>query len=281
METFERSWKITRASWAVLMRDKELALLPVFAFAAWLVVAASFLVPLALIVGDAASDESWTSNPGVWLLGFLFYVSSSYVMIFFNAAVVCGARERMSGGDPTMGSALRAASERAGVLLPWAIVSATVSMILRAIEQRSGLIGQIVVSLIGLAWSLVTFLVLPVLVVERIGPIAAVKRSGELFKRTWGENVVANAGIGLVSFFAIVAGAVVMTPLLMLGGPGVVVGLGAFVVWVGVVFAVSCALTSIFQMALYRFATEGTAPVFGDEYLRAAFQPKKPPFWKS
>ena len=82
------------------------------------------------------------------------------------------------------------------------MLSATVSLVLRAIEERSGIVGRIVGSLVGLAWSLVTFLVLPVLVIEQIGPIQAVKRSAELFKHTWGENMIANAGIGIVAMVA-------------------------------------------------------------------------------
>ena len=92
------------------------------------------------------------------------------------------------------------------MLLPWAVLSATVSLVLRAIEERAGIVGRIVGSLVGLAWSLVTFLVLPVLVIEQLGPIDAVKRSAELFKQTWGENMIANAGIGLVALFATIVG---------------------------------------------------------------------------
>src|SRR4029077_16698349 len=107
-------------------------------------------------------------------------------------------------GEPVrIGEAIHFSATRTHVLLPWAIVSATVSIILRQIEERAGIVGAIVGSIAGLAWSLVTFLVLPVLVVEGLGPIAAVKRSGSLFKKTWGEQVIANFGISLFAMFAL------------------------------------------------------------------------------
>ena len=85
---------------------------------------------------------------------------------------------RLTGGDPTIGSALRGAASRAGKILPWVIVSATVSLILRAIEERAGAIGQIVAGIAGMAWSVVTFLVLPIIVIEGYSVGDAIKGSG-------------------------------------------------------------------------------------------------------
>ena len=91
---------------------------------------------------------------------------------------------------------------RAGKILPWAIISATVSMILRAIEERAGFVGQIVAAIAGMAWAVVTFLVLPIIVIEGVGVRDAIKKSGNLFKRTWGENLAAQIGFSLIGFVA-------------------------------------------------------------------------------
>src|SRR5262245_5666078 len=200
-------------------------------------------------------------------------------MIFFNAAIVCGADERLRGGDPTLGSPLRGAREPAGVLLPWALLSATVSLVLRALEQRAGIIGRIVIGLVGLAWTLVTFLVLPILVVERIGVGDAVKRSAELFKRTWGENVVTNGGIGIIGFVAVLAGVVVAVPLIAVGGPIAVAGIVLAVAWIAAVLCVTTTLTGILQLALYRYAVDGEVPGFGDDQLRNAFRERGSRGW--
>jgi hypothetical protein len=273
--TFQRSIALAKASWSVLRQDKELILLPVISFAAWLVIAVAFIAPIVAISNGASNGSDWTSNPVSWVLLFIGYFAATYVMIFFNAAIVCGADERLRGGDPTLGSALRGARERAGVLLPWALVSATVSLVLRAVEQRAGIIGRIVIGLVGLAWTLVTFLVLPILVVERIGVVDAVKRSAELFKRTWGENVVTNGGIGLLGVLAVIAGAIVVTPLVLVGGPVTVLGVALGIIWIGLVSAVLATLSGVVSLALYRYAVDGEVPGFETEQLQAAFRTRK------
>ena len=273
MGTFQRSFSLAKASWGVLRQDKELALLPLFSFLAWIVVAATFVLAMVVVVGDGTGGDSWTQNSVSWVLAFVGYFALAYVMVFFNAAVICAADERLRGGDPTIGSALRGAADRAGVILPWAVLSATVSLVLRAIEGRSGVVGRVVAGLVGLAWSLVTFLVLPILVVERVGVRDAVRRSMELFKRTWGENVVTNGGIGLIAIVAILAGALVSVPFSVVGLP--VLGLALGVAWFAVVCCVTVALSGILQLALYRYAVDGTVPGFGDDTLRDAFRPRR------
>jgi hypothetical protein len=145
----------------------------------------------------------------------------------------------------------------------------------RGIEQRGGVLGRLIGSIAGLAWSVVTFLVLPVLVFEGLGPIAAVKRSSQLFKKTWGENLMTNAGIGIVGMFAMLAGAVPLALFVLIGGPIAIVGIVAFVTWCIAVMLVVTALTGIFQTALYRFATGDPVPGFDDAQLRNSFGPRR------
>jgi len=246
--------------------------LPALSGVAMLVVALAFFGPVALIVDNGSGDSS---KPIAWILGAIGYLAITYVLVFFNAALVFAADKRLRGEEVTIGEAVHAAGARAHVLLPWAVLSATVSVALRALEERFGILGRIVGSLIGLAWSLVTFLVLPVLVIEQLGPIQAVKRSAELFKRTWGENVMVNAGIGLVALVATLVGALPCVLLIAIGGPIAIIGIIALVAWVIAVQIVAAALTGILQMALYRFAVDGTVPGFDLDQLRGAFRPRR------
>lgn len=277
MGRFGRSWELAKSSWAVLRADLELLWLPVLSFAATLVTGALFLIPIwTLSETDSVNGSELSIGPVGWILMALAYVALAYVTIFFNAALIHAADERMRGGDPTVGSALRGAASRAGQILPWAIVSATVSVVLRAIQERAGILGRIVAGIAGIAWSLVTFLVLPILVIEGIGVGTAIKRSSELFKRTWGEQVIANAGIGLVSMVAVLAG----LPLLLLAatGIGVLAGIGivAFVLWVAVVIAVTSALSVVYQTALYHYAANGMPPAaFAHVDFRSSFTAKR------
>ncbi len=274
MGRFQNSIALAKSSWQVLRDDKQLTMLPLLSLLATLAVAVVVFLPIALIVRGGSGGYSG-SKPLVWLLAFLGSVALTYIVVFFNAALVHAANGRFQGETVSVGGSIHAARERAHVLLPWAIVSATVSVALRAVEQRGGIFGRIVGSLAGIAWSVVTFLVLPVLVFEGLGPIAAVKRSAELFKGTWGENVMTNAGIGLVGMFAMLVGAVPLVVFLAIGGPVAVLGIALFVVWCAVVMLVSTTLTGIFQVALYRFATGAPVPGFAPAELQGSFRPRR------
>jgi hypothetical protein len=278
MGRWERSKLLAGASWRTLRHDKELLILPLISGLASIAIAATFLVPLLLTskTTNAAGDTTLAPGPLQYVLMFAMYVVLAYVAIFFKAAVLCGADERMRGGDPTIGSALSGAAHRAGKILPWAIVSATVSIILRSLEERSGILGRIVIGLVGMAWAAVTFLVLPILVFENIGVGDAIKRSADMLRRTWGENLIVNMGIGLISFLLCLPAFV----LLAAGAAtGTALGFGTTVViavvWLITVTCWSSAMSAVFQVALYRYATDGSVPDgFGNVNLAYAFAPK-------
>jgi hypothetical protein len=265
---FQNSIALAKASWNVLRSDRKLVLLPVISGIVTLVVAVSFLVPAAIVTNNAGG-----AGPVGIILAAIAYFIAAYVVIFFNAALVYAADAHLHGAEVTIGQAIKFASSRAHVLLPWALVSASVSVVLRALE-RQGIVGRIIGTLAGVAWSLVTFLVLPVLVVEDLGPIQAVKRSGALFKRVWGEQVISNGGIGLIALLAILVGLLPTALLFAVGGPVAVVGVVLFVLWVITVLLVASTLTGILSMALYRYATDGQVPGFDTQQLQGAFRPQ-------
>lgn len=256
---------LARASWNVLKADKELLLLPVMSMTATIIVAVSFVVPL-LAYGDFKAEQLSVVD---YAILFAFYVVTAFVTIFFNAALVHAANDRLQGGDPTLGSGLRGAGRRVGRILPWALVSATVSIVLRAIEERFGGLGRFVAGLAGLAWSLVTYLVIPILVLEDIGVVDAVKRSGTLFKETWGENVAAQFGFGLLGFIGSLLGVVAIVLGVASGGAVGVAAIVIGILWIVFVVVVLASLNGIFQTALYHYAIDGHVP--GDFFTEQAF----------
>jgi hypothetical protein len=213
--------------------------------------------------------------PGVadWItlavLGYLL----SYCTIFFNVALVCAADERMRGGEPTLRSALAQAGQSAVAIAPWALVSVVVSGIIKAIEERGGFVGRIIGGMLGLAWALITYLVLPVLVLEGLTVREAITRSKELFVKTWGETVSGEIGMGLIGFLAI---AIPFPILFILGSGGSPDRLAVAVVWLLVVTVVMSALNIIFRVALYQYAADGETPEgFEDLDLGGVFPPKR------
>lgn len=279
MEKLRRSWSLAGSSWAVIRHDKELLALPVISAVAALLCVAPFF-GTALMLGDASSDEFAPGLAGYALM-FVGYLVGAYVTIFFQSALIHAANERLAGGSPTLGSALRGALGRAGEILPWAVLSATVSVVLRSIQERSGLLGRIVVGLVGMAWTLVTFLVLPIIVIEGVGIREALRRSSSAFRSTWGENVVGNAGIGIVSMLAILLGLLVTAPAIYVGAasdvPALLIGgIALAVLWIVIVAVVSSALSGVYQTALYRYAVIGEEPRgFSQQQIDRAFTPKR------
>ena len=287
-ERFDRSWRLFKTSWAVLREDKALAIFPFISTLATLLIIASFAVPVFALRGvhtthgvDAATGSATSGfavSPLGWALIAVGYFVLTYVTIFFNAALIYAANERLTGTGPgTVGSGFAGAKSKAGAILPWALLSATVSLILRMIEERAGFIGRIVISLVGIAWSLVTYLVVPVLILEGTTTGEAISRSSKMFKHTWGENVIGNAGFGIVSFGAfLVAGAIVVLGLAT--GSAVVIALAfvVAVVFLAVAIEVIAAMSGIYRVALYRYAADGQAPqAFSGFDFPGAFRPKK------
>ena len=268
-----RSIRLMKESYHVLMQDKELLLLPVISGLLVLLVTASFVVPI-FLMGDQAPVEGEGESSLTWtLLGLAFYIVTYTIGIFFQAAVVAGANERLSGGDPTLGSALGAAGRHFGSILAWGIVAGTVGMILRAIQERSELLGRIVVGLVGAAWSLATFFVVPVLVLEGVPMGSAFKRSWALFKQTWGEQIGGRIGLGLASLLLVLPLLGICALLWFAGLQIVAVVVGALGLALLAVFF--SALQAVFVTVLYRYATTGeTVEGFAADDVAGAFKPK-------
>jgi hypothetical protein len=263
-----------KASWRVLRSRKELAVFPILSGAVGLVVAIIFLTPAVFTVDFGSGDSGAT--PGTYALLAGFYVVSAYVAIFFNVALISQANVALKGGDPSVAGGLRTAGSMAGRLLPWALLSATVSMVLRIIEERLGFLGRIVGGLIGMAWSLVTYLVLPVMVLERATTKPAVKRSAALFRGTWGENVLGNVGIGAVGFLFVLPSVLLVVLGGVAGGAVAMVCFALAVLWFLVSLVLITALSGIYQTALYHYAADRSVPrEFGGADLAGAFPPKR------
>ncbi len=261
MGRIRNTFELAKLSWGVLKKDRELLAIPVLSF----LVSAALLIPLILVAVATASTESGgaeeaSANPAMVLIAIVATLGLSVISVFFNGALVAGAHERLAGGDPTVGSAIRKAFSRIGGLVPWAIMTATVGMILRALRGRAGWLGRIVISMIGMAWEVATFLVVPAIVIDDKGAWDGLKTSGSLLKSTWGENLAARVGFGILGFVALLPAILLIFVLGSLGGVGLIVGIVIGAVWIAVVVVVMTALNAVFQAALYLYATSGMAP---------------------
>lgn len=275
MGTGARSVNLIKASWFVLRSNKALAVFPVLSAVTHLVVAGAFIGPAVAISWDDSASVS-SVKPAPWVLVAAFYFVAAYTTIFFNAALISQANEALSGGRASVKAGLSVAGRNWLRIAPWALLSASVSIILRVLEERLGILGRIVAAIIGLAWNLVTFMVLPILVLERVGVSTAIRRSSEMLKRTWGENIVGNVGIGLFVFVAMIPSLVLFVLGVSAGHATLLVCFALAIAWMAVVSVVASAMSGIYQTALYRYAaTEGAAEMFGDFPLSQAFRERR------
>lgn len=258
-EKFSRSWTLVKASAGVLRQDKELLVFPAISVVASLLVMASFILPLFGLLDFKALEQG--EREPVWLYAwvFLFYLAQYFVIFYFNTALVGAAMIRLRGGDPTVADGLGIAWSKVGTIFGYALIAATVGMILRAIEERAGTIGKWITGLLGAAWTVVTFMTVPILVSRDIGPIDAVKESALLLKKTWGENLIGQGGVGLVfgllQFLVIaltVVGLLLVASTKSLALIVTVIAIGVFAMMA--LALIQAALSGIYSAALYRHA---------------------------
>ncbi len=263
MGKLSHTWALMGASWRVLKEDKEILIFPLLSGICCLLVLASFAIPIISSGSWQLPEENATTEQQVTYYGtlFLFYFCNYFVIVFFNSAVIACAAIRMGGGDPTVGDGFRAAFSRLPLIFGWSLVSATVGLILRIIEDRSKTVGKIVAGLLGMAWTVVSFLVVPILVIEKKGPISALKESTILLKKTWGEQLIGNFSFGLIFFLLNIPAIILIALGIFSGNVAILITciiLG--VVYLIIVALIQSALQAIFQAAIYLYAREGEAP---------------------
>lgn len=276
---FSRSWALAKASWAVLMSDRSLLIYPIVSGIAVIILGALIAGPLfAFGILDDADTESFgvAQIAGLFVLYFVCYLA----IFFCNTALVSVVMRRLDG-ETTPGSGWSFATSRIGSIAGYAAIAATVGVALHLLSSKSEGAGRIASAIGGAAWSIATFLAIPVLVVERVGPIETIKRSASLLRKTWGEQIIGNAGIGLATGLATVAVVLVGGGLILLAaatGISVLVGLAIVIAVIAfaIVIVVSTALDAIYRAALYRYATaHQTSGYPAGNLLPDAFGPKK------
>ena len=289
MGVFERSWNITKLSFDVINKDRELLLFPVLAGIFSLLFIVAILVPtivVSLLKGAGAQAFGGLE----YLLLFVTYLVLAFVATFFNVCVVYTAKKRFEGGNATFGESISFALSRVHLILMWSLLAATVGIILRAIDRSAEKAGggarvvlKIMTSLLGMMWSIITIFVVPAMVYNNLGPVDAIKKSVQVLRKTWGESLVRHFGLGLVQFIFIIIGIVIAIPLFillaMLGPAGVVAGIGIFVVYFLGVFLVFGLANTVFNTALYAYADTGKIPSgYSEDIMKGAFEERKESF---
>jgi len=262
--TIGRGWEMSKLSMGVVKKDPELLV--------YMIVAG--LMSLACLVGMALPqflEMAWAVNPDgsftTAYLGFTFvaYMVLSIVVVFWNCAIIANANIRLTGGDPSFADGFNAAVQKLPIIILWGIIAGTVGLLLKALEgaarssenSANQALAMVIHLVGGFAWWVMTFFMLPHLIIEGKGLGEALKSSKSTFFGTWGENITSGLGIGLVGFLIAIPLVILTLALTTALGPaGLLVGAIGF----GLLLAWVNAAEQVAVVALYRFATDGKMP---------------------
>lgn len=279
MNFFDRlsnGWKLGMSSFGVIRENPSLMLFPVLSGTALLFICLTFFGGIAAMFGfQLDAFFARFDVGGEWLAYaalFIFYLINFTVIVFFNVGLVHCTRLIMEGKEAKVGDGIAYSISRLNAIVSWALLAATVGVILKTLEDRLGAIGQIIVGIVGIVWSIATFFVVPVIAYEDVTPIEAVKRSGRIVKEKWGEAIGANFSFGLFYFLGIIA-IVAISVLLFFVHPVVAVVAGVLS-FLFLATAVSAAKT-VFLAAVYRHVNDEPVDFYDSDVLDTVFVPKK------
>ncbi len=279
--SISRSWSLIKSSVKVLEADRELMVFPIISAISVLLLSAVFFVPM-LLVGYFGRVTNQGLQVVDYLILFLFYLLQYLLIFLSNTALVGAAMIRIRGGDPTIKDGLRIAFDRFVPIFFYALIASTVGMLLSLVKNRGNSLSKIVSSIFGFVWNVATFLVVPILAVEDVGPIEAIKRSVTYLKKTWGEQLVGSFSISgifsLIIFALMVVGALVLYLMINAGAqPWAFVSLFAvLIIFILATALLSSTLNGIYTAAVYQYATSGDAgSYFEKEAVQEAFHPSE------
>ncbi len=252
------------ASLSLIQKNKQLVLFPIISGIALIAVLASFFGFFYISWGLDYEQAMEQSTVADYALTFLFYLISYFVIVFFNVGLVHCTRVYLQGGTPDFRTGVDYSLKRIPVILGWALLSATIGLLLRAIDEYGGVVGNILSMIIGVVWSIMTFFVVPILAYENVDPFTALKQSGKIMKEKWGESIGASFSFGIFTFIGILC--IALPVGLLLGSIHPIAGIVVGVLLVFLIQSVVSAAEMVFVAAVYHELVEDQ-PVAEFEHL--------------
>ncbi len=274
----KNGWNLGMTSLEVIKDNPKLLFFPLLSGMTILLVLSTFVGGILNIAGANPDilnnlNNEHTNSYIFPIAGFIFYLISFFIVIFFNVALVHNARLVFDGEDPTVGDGIRYAQSRIGAIFSWSVLAATVAVILKTVREKGGLIGNILGSIAGALWSFGTYFVVPVLAYENLSPMDALRKSVDMMKKNWGEAIGANFSFGIFSFLGFIVAMVVTFLLLYLQiNPIIAIGLGVLL-FILTILASEAAKT-VFLAAAYQYLHDEPHGPFDDDLLDSSFYSK-------
>ena len=266
------TFRMIKSCVAVLKKDKELILFPIMAAISVLILAFIFWSMGLIDIQEQGNKENASFAEFVPEIILIF--TANFFIVFFNSALISGALHRLRGGDPNVGSAMNHAIKHIHHIFIWSIIVTIVAILIAAIKgdrRQGGFMRQLFGSMLQAGWTMMTFFVVPIIVAENITPISAIKKSSGMFKQTWGDQVTANFGFGIIQILAIVASGAIGW---VFGLLNPTLGIGVGILLVALSVSITYTLEGIYKAALYEFALGEKPLEFKQEDLKTAYSAK-------
>ena len=265
-----RGWRVTKLGMHVVRADPELMVYMLFSGILSIIAAIVLLTTtggLGYFIGGEEGSEG-----GVYVGTFLSYMAIAIITVFWNAAIIASAHERLTAGtNPSFSYGIKQAMKCLPQIVIWGLISGTVGLIIMALESMRdsknpgmALLGGLISLIIRLAWWITTFFVVPMIVLDKISIGESMSKSPELFGKTWGEDVVSTTGTGIINVLVCLLIVVICLPLSVLLGE--VLGILLIFVGIGVSVLFFSACEAVNRASLYYFAKTGESPPLAQKY---------------
>jgi len=277
MNFFDRlsnGWAITKSSFTILKKHKQLLIFPVLSGVSIVLIIASIVVPFMASAGwDVDNININFENEAVpYLFTFLFYLINYFVVVFFNMALVHCTKLYLDGEEVTVMAGIKFSLSRIWVIFSWAMFAATVGTILKAIQENSGWLGRILAAALGLVWGITTFFVVPVIAYENLGPIKAFKRSSSMMKAKWGEGLASTFSLGLIQFVGTLLIVLVFGLIASYIHPILGIGLGMIALFI--MYTITSAAQTVFISLVYQNINGNVEEHFNQQLIDGLFTKK-------
>ena len=208
---------------------------------------------------------------------FITYFFATLISVFFQAGIVAIVYGRINGRDFTFSDGMRIAMGKMSRIVVWALIAATVGTILKFVSEKSNsIVTKIVISLLGAVWSVLTFFIVPAIVIEDVSTKESMKKSVDAIKKTWGESAITRIGVDIYLILLTLIGLAVFVGFLFTGKmPLIITALVALIVYIIVLVVIASTLNTIFKVVLYEYARTGrVVGGFSQELVQGAFENK-------
>jgi len=254
-------------SFKMLGKNKSIMMFPLLSMVFELLAVAVFLAGYFYVYGFGQEAIDALEKPGssvlMYVFLFIFYIVGVFIVSFFQAGLVAVVSGQINGKKLSFNDGMNVAVAHSGKIFFWSFISATVGVVLQVIADKFKFIGRLVSNILGFAWNIITFFIVPVLVLENETVGGSIKRSGSVFKNKWGETLIANFSTGFFFGMMMVLGVVAFFVFVFLVGPetGLLIALAVALAFFMLAVAVmSAAVEGIYRVVIYEYAAHDKLP---------------------